>query len=214
MYDAKHRYNVISTLEDRPRPFEQKGFTEKLLCDACEQQLSTYENYSRGVIKGGGTLTVTRQPGRIGISGIDYDKFKLFQLSIIWRAGISNHQLFSRVKLGPHEACLREMLRTENPGRSTNYTCLIFGLTAKKSPIPNFIDQPARLRLDGMICYRFIFCGLVWVFFVTSHGPSQLVRQHALSEEGELIIWIKPFEDLGYLMDFMSDVDQMGRLPN
>jgi hypothetical protein len=213
LYDEKHRFNVLSTLAERPRPHEQKGLREKLLCEDCEQQFSRYERYARGVVKGGEGLTVARHPGRIEIADIDYTSFKLFQISVLWRAGVASHRMFSRVKLGLHEEQLRLMLRREDPGKQTDYPCLIFGLTAQGKSMPDFIDQPTPVRLDGLNCYRFIFCGLVWVFFVAKHAPSLLVRQHVLSETGGLIIWIKPFEDLGYLQEFARDLHQLGRFP-
>lgn len=213
LYDQKHRYNVLSTGPERPRPHEQKGLREKLLCTRCEEQFSRYERYARGVVKGGEALTVTHHPGRIEIADIEYRMFKLFQMSVLWRAGVASHRMFSRVKLGPHQERLRLMLRRDDPGRQTDYPCLIFGVTAHGKSIPDFIDQPSPVRLDGLNCYRFIFCGLVWVFFVAQHAPSLLVRQHVLSESGRLIIWIKPFEDLGYLERFARDLRQLGRLP-
>jgi len=213
LYDEKHRFNVMSTLPERPRPQEQKGLRERLLCNDCEQQFSRYERYARGVVKGGEGLTVTRHPGRIEIADIDYEKFKLFQMSVLWRSGIASHRMFSRVKLGPHAERLREMLLREDPGRRTDYPCLIFGVIAQGKSIPDFIDQPTRVRLDGLNCYRFIFCGLVWVFFVANHAPTRLARQHVLTEAGGLVIWIKPFEDLGYLQEFGRDLHKLGRLP-
>lgn len=213
LYDEKHRYHVLSTRPERPKPHQQKGLREKLLCEDCEQQFSRYERYARGVVKGGEEVTVARHPGKIEITEIDYAKFKLFQLSVLWRAGIANHQMFSRVNLGPHAERLREMLRRENPGRQTDYPCLIFGITAQGKSMPDFIDQPTRVRLNGINCYRFIFCGLVWVFFVANHPPNQLVRRHVLTETGGLVIWIKPFEDLGYVREFGLDLHEMQRLP-
>lgn len=162
---------------------------------------------------GGEGLTVARHPERISIADIDYARFKLFQMSVLWRVGVASHRMFSRVRLGPHEERLRMMLRGEDPGRRTDYPCLIFGVTAQGKSLPDFIDQPTPVRLEGLRCYRFIFCGLVWVFFVANHAPSSLVRQHVLSEAGSLVIWIKPFEDLGYLQEFARDLHQLGRLP-
>lgn len=213
LYDEKHRYNVLSTLPQRPRPHEQKGLREKLLCEDCEQQFSRYENYARKVVKGGEELTFVRRTGRIEITDIDYTKFKLFQMSVLWRAGIASHQMFSGIKLGPHVERLRMMLRQEDPGQETDYPCLIFGITAQGNSMPDLIVQPTWLRFEGFNCYRFTFCGLVWVFFVANHAPPQLIRQHILTKAGGLIIWIKPFEDLDYLQKFGRDLHKIGRLP-
>ena len=213
LYDDKHRFNVLSTLPERPRPKEQKGIRERLLCEDCEQQFSRYERYAREVVIGGEWLTVSRHAGWIKIAGIDYARFKLFQMSVLWRAGIATDKMFSRVRLGPHAEQLREMLCREDPGRETDYPCLMFGIADEGESLPDFIDQPTRVRIDGLNCYRFIFCGLVWVFFVTNRVPGVLVRQHFITEAGGLIIWIKKFEDLGYLQTFVRELNKLGRLP-
>ena len=103
LYDSKHRFHVLSTLKETPRPIEQKGIKEKLLCGSgkCEQQLSIYEKYAKEVLMGGVEITVKDEGDIIFVSDVDYQKFKLFQLSILWRASICNDKMFSRVELGP-----------------------------------------------------------------------------------------------------------------
>ena len=93
LYDSKHRFHVLSTVLDSPNRYEQKGIREKLLCQSCETLLSKHEGYARTVLFGGTEISVRKEDGNYIIGDIDYKKFKLFQISILWRAGISNHRL-------------------------------------------------------------------------------------------------------------------------
>ena len=199
LYDEKHRFHVLASKTKKTKPFEQKGLRERLLCDLCEQKFSRYEKYAREVIKGGESIVVKQYQGMLEISDINYARFKLFQLSVLWRAGIAKHKIFSKVDLGPHEEILRNMLIAEDPGKPTNYGCLMFGLTAGKDVVSDFIDQPEQLRLGGMRCYRFVFSGFVWVFLVASHPPDRQARKYMLSQEGSITLYIRRFQDLEYL---------------
>ncbi len=212
LYDEKHTFQVLSTSLSPTRKIEQKGIREKLLCKDCESLLSRYEDYAKRVIKGGTSLKVTKESNLLKIQGLDYKKFKLFQISIIYRSSIAEHPIFKKVRLGNHQEKIREMLLNENPGKYIDYPCLMFGLSGDRKLTGNFIDQPDKLRLDNIICYRFIFSGFVWVFFVSSHSPNKMIRQHLLNEKGDLLIWIKPFHELEYLRKFAVDLNNKGML--
>lgn len=147
LYGSKHKFHVLSTLKNRPRPMEQKGIREKLLCNECEGKLLLWEKYAREILLGGAGVTVQRDGELLILSGLDYDKFKLFQLSILWRASVSTHPMFSKVNLGPHEERIRKFVDSKNPGRYTDYPCVIFGLTSESGIHGNFIDQPRGVTI-------------------------------------------------------------------
>lgn len=128
LYDEKHRYNVLSVQHGEPNRIEQKGARERLLCLACERLLNGYETYASLVIKGGAKgISYRREGAIVFLQGIDYAKFKLFQLSVLWRAGVSSLPFFGHVQLGPHQEQLRKMVYTGDPGRSAEYPFIIWG---------------------------------------------------------------------------------------
>lgn len=209
LYDEKHRFHVLASTTNKTKSFEQKGLREKLLCDDCEQKFSRYEKYAREVIKGDESKVVRQYQDRLEIYDINYTLFKLFQISVLWRAGIAKHRMFSRVDLGPHENILKNMLIAEDPGEPTKYGCLMFGIIADKVVVSDFIDQPEQLRLGGMRCYRFVFSGFVWVFFVASHPPERQARRYMLSQEGAITICVRRFQDLAYLKCFAENIHKL-----
>ncbi len=213
LYDSKHKFHVLSTQDKRPRPMEQKGFRERLLCGDCEQKLSVFENYARGVLISGVPITVQDNGSLLHISGIEYKKFKLFQLSILWRSSIASEPMFSRVQIGPHEDAIRKMILGETPGRILDYPCIIFGLTSREGVQAAFIDQPTKLHLNGHVAYRFIFAGFMWVFYISSHKPPPHVGKVAVNESGEMVIGRGALEDLLYLREFGAEAKNMGRMP-
>lgn len=212
LYDDKHKFHVLSTQDKRPRPMEQKGIREKLLCGDCEQKLSVFEKYAREVILGGVEITVENKGNLTKISDINYQKFKLFQMSILWRASISSHQMFSRVSLGRHEEIIRKMIHEDDPGNQLDYPCLVYGLASDKGIQSNLIDQPRKLKIEGHTTYRFVFSGFMWSFYVSSHKFLPWYKEAVLSEAGEIVIGKGAFEELVDIQDFAVELHKMGRL--
>ena len=113
LYDSKHRFQQVSADPAVSNQYKQKGFREPLLCEDCEQRLSVSEQYMSKLLNGGVPTIVSLDGRRIRFRDIDYNKLKLFQISILWRAGVSSLPVFSQVQLGPHEPRLRHDLLTD-----------------------------------------------------------------------------------------------------
>jgi hypothetical protein len=122
LYDSKHRFFVLSTEKGR-RPTEQKGFRERLLCQKCETLLSRWESYAKEVIFDSEAQFVSKHGKHIRLGNIDYHRFKLYLLSLIWRMGVSSLKMFKAVSLGPYEQLLRRRLLAEDPGPSLPLFC-------------------------------------------------------------------------------------------
>ena len=69
----------------------------------------------------GGALLKDKSPRGYVLGGIDYGRFRLYGLSILWRMGASRLPVFSAVKLGPHQEHLRGALLREDPLCETQY---------------------------------------------------------------------------------------------
>lgn len=80
---------------------------ERLLCNECEQYLSSaYEAYGTTIFKK--SENVIRSDNYIVINGFNYKRTYLFYISILWRASLSTHPNFQTVLL---EESLQELLR-------------------------------------------------------------------------------------------------------
>ena len=115
IYDDKHRILEVSNIQEK-LPKHQKGLRESLLCKDCEQHLNKYESYFADKWFQN-QLIPTRMPEEmLTINGLDYNLFKLFHMSILWRAGIASRDEFVKVKLGNHEERLRQLVLADDPG--------------------------------------------------------------------------------------------------
>ena len=165
---------VLSTDPARPSWLEQKGLREDLLCVECESSVSKWEDHVARVFRGSIPTTSRRDGNLIWVSGVDYAKFKLFQLSVLWRSGVSMLPFFGKVKIGPHAEILRKRLLANDPGQPHEYGCALYALTNKDGVDRGLITQPHRFRMDLLRGYHFAFGGLSWLYFVSAHpvpGP-------------------------------------------
>ena len=108
LYDDKHRFSILEKGIIGSR-YGQRGLSEKLLCRACEQRFSAHEKYAADVMRGRLGHRAQVIGNEILIHDVDYAPFKLFQLSILWRASVSTLDFFRLVSLGPREELLRKI---------------------------------------------------------------------------------------------------------
>ena len=213
LYDEKHRLQILSTLEDRGNWLEQKGLREPLLCSGCEQKLSVWERYASLVLQGGLPLTVRREGKIVFVSGLDYLKFRLFQLSILWRASVSALPFFHRVRLGPHEEVLRQWLQAEDGGDPEKYGCLMFGINLSGSAFTQVIMQPVASRVNGTRSYRFMFGGFVWAYLVSSRSLGAVFSACTLKPDGSALFMVQPAQSVQDLASFSKELARLGRAP-
>ena len=122
LYDENHKINKIQDLSN-PMKFIRVSsgeYDKGILCEECEQKIGKFENYA-AVILFGGNIAKKEMPRfisqvnphgveYISIQNIDYRKFKLFLLSLLWRASISKRDYFKHVRLGKYEDEIRKMI--------------------------------------------------------------------------------------------------------
>src|ERR1044071_6986550 len=171
-YDKTHTAVELDTRKGRRRK-RQKGFTERLLCAACEGKFSFWETYFASVWL---NPKKTHRPTKLStdlvqIKDLHYAQFKLFHLSVIWRAGISKHPMFSNVRLGGQAQKLRTRLLDSDPGAPDDYP--FFAIALRDPKTRGFQDQiifgPEAARVNGHWVHTFIFGGVQWHYYTSGH---------------------------------------------
>jgi len=193
LYNDEHRFKVISMKGGDVLKEPPKGIYEKLLCDCCDNKIiGKYEDHASKVLFGDGKKEIEIETKEFGhlIHGVDYKLFKLFQISLIWRASISTKKEIIKINLGPHAEIMRQMLLNENPGEIYEYGVIIYLFPKSSKDMKDLIISPELLskKIEGNRIYRAIFNGLLWAFFVSSHAENFSNKEFFLSKEGSLPI--------------------------
>ena len=197
LFDEKHRiFEVLFKQGDqlKKKSRQSGGYDKNILCGNCDNKiLGSLERYASLVLYGGIELTIENSQDQnkstyINVNGIDYQKFKLFLLSILWRAGISNLPIFQNVNLGEHEKIIRDKILSNNPGSSVEYPCAIF--THLHNPIiPNqIIAEPGCLVSGGQQIYAFLISGNLFIFFTSLDEQTEWAQHCSVNEKGAMKI--------------------------
>jgi hypothetical protein len=197
-YDDHHRHAAVKsrqihvTEKSRGMTYMQNGVREYLLCSNCETQLSRYEKYASELLDSIEILSTSKPGGleSIVIPNVDYKLFKLFQLSILWRASISKDEMFADVFLGPYEEIIRNMILNNNPGKPYEFGCTLYSSEGTKS-LKTLIWPPRRFRFAGITCYHFLIFGFEWIYIISKRF-TKLPLMESLREDGSLEIFITP----------------------
>jgi hypothetical protein len=128
------------------------------------------------------------------LNDVDYAAFKLFHLSVLWRASVSSHGAFQQVRLGPHEEKIRQLLINRSPGEPWEYPIVCAAMTEETGDVQhNFVVPAMHFRYPGCRGYHFAFCGCQWLYYVASHHVRDL-DHISLSADGRLPVLARPIE--------------------
>jgi len=203
-YDAKHKMSILK--EHDPRTYRSiKGEYEKLLCAECEVFLNrTYENYFDNFWYRKRTLPTNYQHDVFVVKGMDWIKFRLLMLSILWRASIPSRQTFSKISLGEREERIRVMIKNQDPLDFLSYQ--IFGwlllFPGTKRVMRDFIIPPFMDHFDGIPVSISMFGGCIW-YCVIADKP--LTRSFALSPYGVLQLPVHDAFDVKPIVSLLED---------
>lgn len=212
LYDDNHRFFVLSTDANKRRGTRPKGIYERLLCHECEQQFSKLEGYARDVFHNL-SLKVDEDDRAVVFSGLEYTPFKLFQMSLIWRASIASRPEMHKIDLGPHAERIRKMLFEDRPGEVYEYGSILMLPALSQELMQQFVYPPERLstKIDGHSAYRGVFGGLFWLFIVSNHS-YRIPHEVFLSKNGNLPVFKVGGPAVRFMQQLASDFFASGML--
>jgi hypothetical protein len=168
--DKRQMFGIHGRGRDGYRPL-QKGLRDRLLCDACEQHLN--DHFEKPFLRWyeAQSLPENWREEERRLVPVAYGPFKLFHLSILFRAGVSSLATFREVRLGArHEGRLRHMLLHRDAGRPDEYGIRgsIIIDTESRQPFP-LITRPQKVRLHAHTFYGMAYANVDWWIRVSSH---------------------------------------------
>ncbi len=209
-YDENRQMQVLQQTRPKPRII-QKGFNQRLLCPDCENHIvNQFEDYFarkwyvERVVPNHYSRPILR------LNDLDYARFKLFHLSILWRASISTLAPFNQVSLGESEETLREMLLADDPGKPDDFQILavLVLFPGSTEVLHGMLSSPTSGTLDGQPLFTFLFGGCMWMYFASLGKPHQMFSQVGLSEAGNMILPVREFQAIKPLHSFFTEYVQ------
>ncbi len=214
LFDEKHFIAPLDLIKFQKKKLLPNGFYDSnILCEDCDNKiLGNLESYSSIVIWGGkGNQDMyptyekrTNQLNQrfIHLENVNYSKFKLFLLSIIWRASISRQKIFDSLSLGiEHEKRIGKMIYENIPGESDDYPVGLFVLTENNEVPTKMISNPIPIKDGDNISYMFLINGLVINYKIEGKGDKEFYDHIKIKENNTMDVHIFEKEDSKEFLD-------------
>ena len=177
-YDDHHRAHVVKSDELRDY-LVQKGIREQLLCDQCEGRFSKLELKFKKFWYDNKALPNVIEGQSVTIDNYNYSDFKLFHLSILWRASVASIRPFTGVNLGPYESIVREMLLSENPGSELDMPIWAMVVVNDNNEVVHGLVSGAYpSRLEHSHLYYMCYAGCEWNFIIAKNFKNKLIQAY------------------------------------
>jgi hypothetical protein len=206
-YDDNHSYIEFNAEDGKYNKKRRKGIYEELLCRDCEHIIQEYEDYGKHVLYGNAKPKIEAAKKSYCNEDYDYRLFKLFILSLLWRASVSTQDSFKLTSLGKYAEELRKILLNGLETSVNNYPLYLYQTHIDGKPSNGVFMEiyPTKSIFDGKTVYQFVADG---VFFFIGVGVQSLKTFRHGS-------WVNPERlQIGYdeLTKLSSLVDVFARL--
>ena len=153
------KQNSLRLFTNKANEFSKKSpigvYDCNILCIECEKLFGNWDNYAQDFLK---DVPIKASPlmdagNVIGyeVQNYNYSLLKLFFISLLWRAGVSKHSFYAKVKLGPYESLIKEHIAEKKPGTGEDFSVTLAKFNHKLVP---FFD-PHPEKFEGINYYRF-----------------------------------------------------------
>lgn len=147
-------------------------------------------------------------PRHIKLGDIDYTKFKLFLLSILWRMGAASDPIWKEVTLGPHQEKIRQLLIAENPEAPDVYPCILTAVKLDGHFDLGWFLPPQSSRASGHRIVRVIINGMIFAFFVSSHSDQLKLGRVSINQNNEMILFVEEARKLPFVNEALNSLGE------
>lgn len=197
LYNANDAAAAITGLGNKGYKLLQKGLCQYLLCDDCEQHLNKHFKIPfQNQWTNANPLPnpwIVPEPYWVKV---DYDSFKLFHLSILFRASVSNLPNFATVSLGVHQDKIRKMILNLDSGQFWQYP--IYGFAVIRHDTKEIVQAVTMAKQSKYNAHRFygiIYGGVQWLVSVSSHRNHEH-EDIALQQDGRIPFHVMQWNEL------------------
>jgi hypothetical protein len=180
---------------------------ERLFCSDCELLLSKYE----ATFKRNWMDTIPSKfsdSNRVVFQIDDYDQYKLFHLSILWRAAVAGYTYGRPASLGPYEDVLRRMILEGDAGKDGDF--FIYGqILVDENRCPRTVITPLvkpKGRVEGHQIRVMQYAFAEWAFVIGTQCSTWLQQLDRQFREHGVALEITPFSEAkltGYIVDIL-----------
>jgi hypothetical protein len=172
-------------------------YDKTILCEDCEAKFGVWDDYGQSLLIQNFNAAQPFKEDDIVYGYIfdtfDYDKLKLFFISVLWRASVSNLEFYKTVSLNVFEDRAKDHIRNNNPGSADDFAVMLARFDELDGQRSILNPQPTRLK--GINFFVFYLTGFVAYIKVDKRKITGGQRKFIISPEQVLPIVKRPFDE-------------------
>jgi hypothetical protein len=150
--DISEEGHVLKQREigSHPKRMRIGVYDEDLWCKACEEKFRYLDDYAISILR----TPVEKFMALHHAYELEIEKpenIKLFFISLLWRASVSNKRLFKQVSIGPYKKLAEQLLESNSAGTFEQFSTIISCSGADEK----LIAEPVTVRRSRVKFYRF-----------------------------------------------------------
>lgn len=141
-----------------------QGLYDQFICEGCENKFGPWDDYAAKLLKQTKPSSLITAPNSTKVmayayENIDYEKLKLFFISLLWRVYSARNSFFERVIL--KQRVVEKLADSINTGNATPPEDLAVVLGKSDLPIANVVPEPFLEKIGGSEFCRIYLPGYV-----------------------------------------------------
>ncbi|MCD6670830.1 hypothetical protein LT068_17525 [Vibrio cholerae] len=182
-------------------------YDRNILCRECENRFQKIDDYAFRILiaEEDKQIPVYNDDVVVGyqLNNVDVSRLKLFFISILWRASISEQPFFSKINLGELEDKAKSLIWNESSGGADDFSFVLAKFDNVSGNVSKTIMDPHPEIWFGANCYRFYFYGYIlyikadlcetpneWKGFIPDGNDLIIVSRGRVEDSKEFPIFI------------------------
>jgi len=209
-YDENHSFIQFNGNKDAYNSTKFKGIYDKLLCKSCEVIIQQYEDYGKCLIDQ--TKVQITDNGFVK-KNYNYKKFKLFILSILWRASISSRPEYKQVHLGKYEKQIKDLLLSNSITEESYFPVLLSYVFNGEKPAKGVFVEPSRRKMKNnqKTLYLFLIDGFLICIGVGDFSTTLIAHKNSLTREFFAVGVIKNIQEIPEFLELYDRLEEQGK---
>ncbi|MRW91035.1 hypothetical protein GJ699_13650 [Duganella sp. FT80W] len=215
LYNTKGHLMGINGQGNRGWAALQNGIKQHLFCESCEQHFNKHFEipFLDRWVRAKPLPDPWSDLEHVQMARVEYASFKLFHLSVLFRASVCSLPTFSDVSLGPHEERIRKMLLDVNAGMPSEYPIFGYAVVHHESKrIVDMVTKAGKSSINGHRCWGIIYGGVQWWISVSSHRNHEF-EQGGLQPDGQMPFHAVPWNEVDVIQMASKALRAAGKGP-
>lgn len=170
-------------------------YDTSILCKECDSAMGVWDDYGKQFLTSvdmGNAVCSEGKRVALKIPNPDCRQLKLFLLSVLWRASVSNEDFFKGVDLGHYEPVLKDVLRNANQTDFGIFKIAVTMFDYDSKLVATL--HPHRVKLDGVNYFRLYMLNYVFLIKVDKQKSVAPFDKWELEDNEEIIALLLDYQ--------------------